>query len=346
VLHLNPRYVRRGEINPQGLFACSSITRQVREALQGMENKVAEMLQTMEQNECPGVEPGPHCERLFTCDFYHLCHTRPASGSVREFFGGDFKKIEELDALGITTIQDIPDNYPLTERQTKTIWSIKNQSPYLKPENIKRYLDRLNYPLYYFDFETINPRLPPFDHTSPGQVVPFQFSLDIQTEKGGPLQHHDFLTEGPGDPRPALTEAVCAWLGERGTIIAYYMAFEKSVIEGLARLFPHRRRQLKALLPRFWDALVPFQHDYIHPAAGGSASLKAVLPALVPSLSYKTLEIQDGMEASRVYETYVMGGIGDEAWQKKRPAMLAYCGLDTRGMVDLVRELYRVSDGV
>jgi hypothetical protein len=343
VLHLNTDYVRHGEINPQGLFVCESVTRQVRMALAGMEERTAEMLRTMAQPECPGVEPGPHCERLFTCDFYHLCHPQPEPGSVVEFFGRDTKYAQELAALGITQVKDIPDDFPLPERKARTVWGIKRRQPYLRPENIKRYLDQLEYPLYYFDFETINPRLPPFDNTSPAQTVPFQFSLHIQAEKGGPLVHREFLPVGPRDPRPELVKCMVEWLGERGTIVAYYMAFEKSVIVELAKEFPRYRKQLQALLPRFWDAIVPFQHDYIHPDTGGSASLKAVLPVLVPSLSYKALDIQDGLEASRVYETYALGFIDETAWRERRAAMLAYCRLDTLGMVELVRELYRVS---
>jgi hypothetical protein len=45
-------------------------------------------------------------------------------------------------------------------------------------------------------------------------------------------------------------------------------------------------------------------------------------------------------------EFYMLGTLDEAEWQKKRAALLAYCRLDTRGMVELVRELYRVSEGV
>ena len=37
----------------------------------------------------------------------------------------------------------------------------------IEREKLQRWFDTLNYPLHFFDFETWNPRIPPFDKTCP-----------------------------------------------------------------------------------------------------------------------------------------------------------------------------------
>jgi hypothetical protein len=44
---------------------------------------------------------------------------------------------------------------------------------------IKEFLDKLNYPQYFLDFETFMPAIPKFDGTRPYQPVPFQYSLHV-----------------------------------------------------------------------------------------------------------------------------------------------------------------------
>ena len=85
-------------------------------------------------------------------------------------------------------------------------------------------------------------------------------------------------------------------------------------------------------------------HVY-HPAFGGGFSLKVVLPALVPDLSYADLEIQDGSEASRILEALVLdeGEIAAEERARLHAALTAYCRLDTWGMVKLHERLLALS---
>ena len=52
--------------------------------------------------------------------------------------------------------------------------------------------------------------------------------------------------------------------------------------------------------------LVVVQEHYYHPAFGGSYSIKSVLPAVVPDLSYDDLEIGDGAVAAREYVRMVL----------------------------------------
>jgi hypothetical protein len=92
-----------------------------------------------------------------------------------------------------------------------------------------------------------------------------------------------------------------------------------------------------------WDLIVPFRAgDCAHYDFHGSASLKDVLPVLVPSLSYKDLEIQNGADASLIAERWYDNDLPDEAWEKAYDNLLKYCRLDTLAMVEILRVLRNV----
>lgn len=70
----------------------------------------------------------------------------------------------------------------------------------------------------------------------------------------------------------------------------------------------------------------------------GSSSIKDVLTALDPELSYKNINIQDGGMASSIYLSMVNKTFkGDEISIRKN--LQEYCWLDTYGMVKIIEKL-------
>ncbi len=85
-------------------------------------------------------------------------------------------------------------------------------------------------------------------------------------------------------------------------------------------------------------------HVY-HPAFGGSYSLKSVLPALVPEMTYEGMEVADGQAAGLAWESLVRRRLRRARERQNRKALLDYCGQDTLGMVKLIELLLqRVSE--
>jgi hypothetical protein len=90
------------------------------------------------------------------------------------------------------------------------------------------------------------------------------------------------------------------------------------------------------------DLLIPFRSRFLyHPEMKGSASLKSVLPALVPEMSYAGLAIADGETASLMYLEALKNEISAEEKEKVYADLLEYCRLDTLAEVRLLGELYR-----
>jgi len=107
---------------------------------------------------------------------------------------------------------------------------------------------------------------------------------------------------------------------------------------------PEYSGRIKKIQRRLWDLLPVVRNHVYHPAFGGSYSLKSVLPALVPDMSYEGLEVADGQAAGLAWESLISSDCCEAERQRKRRALLDYCGQDTLAMVRLLQELHRVLD--
>ena len=205
-------------------------------------------------------------------------------------------------------------------------------------ESIREFVDELEYPLYFFDFETIMPAIPEFDNSRSFQQIPFQYSLHIQKTTNGDLEHQEYLGNGIDDPREELIKDLLSKIGKKGSIIVWHQSFEISRLKELARDFPKYEKELISLIDRVEDLIVAFRKGwYSLPEFNGSASLKSVLPAMIPELSYDDLEIQEGGTASLVY--YQLRNQTPEIQAQQRNHLLEYCKLDTLAMVKIWEKL-------
>ena len=92
----------------------------------------------------------------------------------------------------------------LNGKQQIQVNCVASGEPHVNKEGIKTFLDSLQYPVYYLDFETFGTAIPLFEGTRPYQQIPFQFSLHVALDNNEGAVHFSFLAEGPEDPRPKL----------------------------------------------------------------------------------------------------------------------------------------------
>jgi hypothetical protein len=86
---------------------------------------------------------------------------------------------------------------------------------------------------------------------------------------------------------------------------------------------------------------VVVKNHYYHHEFHGSFSLKAVLPAVVPSMAYDKLEIQEGQMASLEYLRMIDRETPPEEKEKIKNNLLEYCAQDTMAMVKIREELQK-----
>jgi hypothetical protein len=84
----------------------------------------------------------------------------------------------------------------------------------------------------------------------------------------------------------------------------------------------------------------------VHPNFEGRFSIKYVLPALVPSMSYTDLAISDGNAAIGAYLKLMDTKVSEAAKKEIRKDLLIYCGQDTLAMVKLVEVLREKAGGL
>lgn len=342
LIHVNKSYIRVGAIEPEKLFVAEEITREVNAEMSGIPAKVEQLIAVARRAEPPDEIVGSRCLAPGRCPFFDYCHSTIPEGSVHELPYGN-KLIPLLLERGISKLEDIPTGFPLSQRQAAQVESARTRQPVINLVAIKAFLQQLRYPIHYLDFETVNPCLPVFDHSSPYQKIAFQFSVHTQETAGGELWHHEYLPDNANDPREQICNTLIDILGDHGSILSWNASFEKSILSGLGEKFPKVAGRIDAIISRVVDLIIPFRSgSYSDFRFNGSASLKKVLPVLVPSLTYSGMTIGKGDEASLCFQKFIDGNMTAEEWAALRQDLLAYCKLDTQAMASILDVLYKL----
>ncbi|MFC2011377.1 DUF2779 domain-containing protein [Chloroflexota bacterium] len=334
---INNQYVRDGEIDPEGLFNTLDVTDKVEEASAGIHDRIDGILEVVNMETCPEMAIGPHCRVPYECPLTDCWDALPEHNVFSLYYGG--KKSFEMYNIGILTIGEITNDYKLSNKQLIQQASVASGEPYVDKKAIGEFLASLEYPLYYLDFETIGPAIPLFDGVRPYQNVPFQFSVHVTQNEHSKAKHYSYLTSVTGDPRPGLLAELKKVVGDSGSIIAYNKGFEEGCLRDMADAFSEYRDWIDQVCRRLVDLLEPFRSFYYyHPTQKGSASLKAVLPAITGK-GYDDLDISDGQVASVAFLAATYGEMPEEDRANIMNDLEHYCGRDTEGMIWIVERL-------
>jgi hypothetical protein len=336
IIHVNNGYVRLGELDLRQLFTIEDITVQVEE-LQPLIAQEIVTQRTMLTGDMPVIDIGPQCDDPYECDFSGHCWGQIPDDSVFDLRGRGADRFA-LYREGIVRQADIPLDM-LNDSQRFLVESTLMERDSVDREGVSEFLDSVFYPLCFLDFETFMEPIPTFDGTRPYQQIPFQFSLHIQLVAGGEVEHHGFLGEPGRDPRAELLKKLLLLIPDDSCIIAWNQSFEIRVLNGLAEMFPAYQNRIERMIDNFCDLMVPFRNRTIYLwQAKGSYSIKEVLPAFVPELTYEGLEIADGGAAMDAW--HVMNSVSDPVeLARVRAALWEYCKLDTLAMVRILERM-------
>lgn len=336
---INNQYIRSGDVDINQLFTVKS----VKDALLKHQDFITENLErcksVINNPEIPKIGIGEHCFVPYGCDFMGTCWKHVPSDSVFEITGISKTEQFELYQAGFATIAEVPAQNELDKNANIHIQAFKTKQVLIDKEGITSFLSSVHYPLYFMDFESFMPAIPLYDKTKPYQHIPFQYSIHFKENKNAPLQHLEFLAEQGMDPRKAFLESLLKHTQKEGSILVYDILMERNILNGLKRDFPEYTAEIDCRLSRIVDLVQPFQERYYyHPAMKNSVSIKNVLPALVPELSYSNLMIASGSIAMTAFEQ-----LQTETDLFKileiREQLLAYCKMDTLAMVKILEIL-------
>lgn len=338
----NTDYIRGEELELDKLFKIEDLTDIAISKKAEIETNIKEFNKFMEahnkDNE-PNIDIGIKCTEPYMCDFWKYCTRNLPKTNVFDIGGMHKTKKFEKYYEGKISFEDLQFE-DLNQKYLEQInFELNNLKPKIDKEAIEEILDSLKYPLYFLDYETYQTAIPEIVGTKAYQQLPFQYSLHIIKEEGAPVEHREFLAEI--DDKNFIrhfAESLIKDMPENGSVIIYNKSFEPARNREIARMYPDLKDELERINSNMVDFMEPFQQrKYYMKEMHGSASIKAVLPALYPDdseLDYHNLPVvHNGGEASKAFLSLKDKSMEEQ--EKIRNGLLVYCELDTWAMVKI-----------
>ena len=354
IVYINNQYVRGEELEIGKLFNIEDITDIAKSKQEEIKNNIdminMYMTEHSENNE-PITDIGLKCLDPYECEFWEYCTRDLPKPNVFDIAGG-MRKTQKFEKYyqGKISFEDLQHDQDLNSKYLEQIdFELNNLKPKIDIEAIRNIIDLLKYPLYFIDYETYQVAIPEIKGTRPYQQLPFQYSLHIIKEKGASIEHREFLAEV--DDKNFIrhfAESMIKDIPNNGSIIIYNKAFEPARNREIAEMYPDLKDEMYRLNNNMVDFLEPFkQRKYYTKEMHGSASIKAVLPALYPNdpeLDYHNLPVvHNGGEASEAFLS--LKGKSKEEQEKIRHGLLVYCELDTYAMVKIWMKFKEIIGG-
>jgi hypothetical protein len=345
VMHLN-----RECVFPElsALFVTEDVTDAALELLPELQAQIVAMTEML-RAEMPAIPIDVACVSPDACTFKARCWTGMPEHHVSTLYMLRKKEAFAHHHAGRLRVVDVELPPPKKKPSPSSLVQWRQQEALQRGERIVERgelataLSALVYPIAMLDFETVQLAVPVWPGCTPQAQVPVQFSCHLIAHPGAEPSHRDWIARGAEDPRPRIAEALVAACHGAATVMAYYASFEQTCLKRLAEWVPARAAELMDIHDRIVD-LLPIVREHVYdPAFGGSFSIKKVLPALVPHLSYDGLTIAKGDVAAAELWRVMFSPMPDTEREYVSDALLEYCRRDTEAMVELHRTLTRLS---
>lgn len=343
IVYINNQYVRGEELELKRLFNIEDITDVAKSKQDEIKNNIKILNKYLEEHNKdhePVTKIGMKCFEPYDCEFWEYCTRNLPKPNVFDIAGGmrKSKKIEKYYE-GKISFEDLQHEDLNTKYLEQIDYELNDLEPKIDKEAIRELIDSLKYPLYFIDYETYQTAIPEIIGTKPYQQLPFQYSLHIIREKGAAIEHKEFLAEiEDKNFIRHFAESMIKDMPEDGSVIIYNKSFEPARNNEIAKMYPDLKDEIDRINSNMVDFLEPFkQRKYYCKEMNGSASIKAVLPALYPDdpeLNYHNLPIvHNGGEAQEAFLS--LKNKSKEEQKEIRHGLLVYCELDTYAMVKI-----------
>lgn len=249
---------------------------------------------------------------------------------------------EKLAENKIYEIKDIPTDTELTQMQKVVKDCVINDKIFVGP-NLKNELDKIAFPAYYLDFESVMTIYPLYNNIAPHSQILTQYSIHKCDKVDSITDHFEYIADHTQDCRKIIAKNLVEILGTTGSIVTY-SSFEKHIIEKLILICPELMEQLKAITNRIVDMEEILRLNYYDKRFHGRTSIKKVLPVMIPEMNYNELEIGEGGVALSAFAYMAMGLYDEEKVKETKKNLLKYCKLDTLALVKMHKFLDNVAN--
>ena len=344
VIHINNNYVKDVEIDYLNFTDVTDITDEVRSNLDLTRSRIDDALKVMVNPKRPDISPR-HCRMYSLNEWLNIYRGLETIDDYSIYdLATPSKVIGSLEDLEIKKIADIPVGFSLSSKQNLQYVATKQDKRIIDNDKVREFLGTFKYPLYFLDYETAGGTMPPFDGSKPYQQVPFQYSLHVIETPETEVIHKEYLHRSKNNPVKELVSKLRGDIGTSGTIISWNKQFEKNCNNTMKEMYKRFKEAdvkevgefLDDINARMIDLMEPFSKGwFVDKDFLGSASLKYVLPVVVPELSYDDLAIQEGGSAQRLWMDAVLNDKQDIDKDELFNNLIEYCRLDTLSMVEI-----------
>ena len=334
LITLNRDYQLQDTLALNKLFKITSVFDKVQEYQDTFKDKIAEFKALIFNNEIPNVAIGNQCSSPYDCDFKGYCWKDVPNYSVLDLINGGREVLFELYHDGVKNILDIPESYPLSKEQQIQVQVLKEGSSYVDKTATVTLLEKVNYPVFFTDFEVLSMAVPLFKGTGPFEPIPFQYSLHKKEDSNADLVHQEFIAEVGIDPRESfLTQFLKTTEGE-GSIVIYDYQLERLVLKKLKAIFPEFKSEIDNRLARMVDVFPLFKAQKVYfPELKKSNSLLEVAKAMGYDYTPNE-EVMNGRVAAFLFEN-LQTETDIFKLAETRENLLAYCKNDTAALAHI-----------
>ncbi|XDD52075.1 DUF2779 domain-containing protein [Leptospira sp. WS92.C1] len=339
LLFVNSKFLFEGKIQPEFFFVRKDVTEEVASKEKETKETSRSLYDLLSKKNLPPKYASRLCSHPRSCSYPEVCLAPKIPGDIFSLREGK-EESGRLYKEGILNLKDISDTDSLTYRQKTQIKSVQTGTTHINQKVFSEFFNQIQYPIYFLDFESINPPIPVYLNSYPFQHVPFLFSLHIIREDlfQEPESFY-YIDEGITDPRKGILEKLEEWILPGGTILCFNDKFEKRCLEESVTAFPEHKPWLKSIQDDFIDLAKPFwEYDYYHPDQKGSTSLKTILP-VITGKSYKDLGIKSGQMANSEFLRVKTESLSASEKEEIQKNLIQYCKLDTYAMVLILRKI-------
>jgi len=344
IVYVNNKYIRQSGINPEEFLCCTDVTGKVIDLIEQVGIDIQLAFKVLKNEDEPEVMILKQCHSPYDCGFKNYCWKHIPEDSIYDIAGSlSREKLELLLNKGIIKIKDIPAGMVTKPNGLRHLNAVKTEKVFIDIKAIKNELSVLEYPLYFLDYETFAPAIPLFDGYKPYQRIVFQYSLHIKKSLTDKLEHYEYLNRELKDPTDELAKSLSNVVGLEGSFISWNKSFEMGCNNEMSVRCGQYSDFFNSVNERMYDLMQCFKKGYyVHKDFKCSASIKKVMPVLVPNLSYKKLNIQEGGTASESWLKITDSKIDRVERDRLARDMLDYCQLDTLAMVEILEVLDRL----
>ncbi|MDR3243326.1 MAG: DUF2779 domain-containing protein, partial [Elusimicrobiota bacterium] len=189
VMHISGEYRLGMDISK--LFYFASCTSRAESIAVDFLSIADEALKILQSDEMPKPIFKRQCKN---CLLFEECFEGKTKDTIFDLPRLSVPAMDELIEKGITTIEEVPDDFELTPAQKIVKDCVKSKTNYISP-TLKSKIEAIEPPYYYLDFESITTILPLYPDIAPHTQIVTQFSIHKCLSIDNVADHFEYIAD-------------------------------------------------------------------------------------------------------------------------------------------------------